>query len=333
MKKTYVAVDLCRFIFSILVIVVHTYPFYDVAPTVGFISSNILGRLIIPFFFICAGYFFQKGNLLKDSQRFKKYTQKLIRLYLVWCLIFLPLGLYRVSYTINISPALFIPAAFVAMGTVGTYFHLWYMIALIGSCFFSYYFLKKFSLNSLLTLSGIFYLLGCVETYYGVLPLSIQNPINFYFSIFFTTRNAIFLGIFLFAIGLWIAQQDLDLKIKHPFRYFLFSLIVFFIEAFQVRSHGWAIDYNFYLSLIPVSIFWFIFLLHVELKEKWNSLLLRQYSVIIYLSHGIFLELVPLFLKLIHSPLFSNGAFRLFSVLIPTLILSYFIKNYLPQLQ
>lgn len=322
-----------RIFCSVMVIVVHTYPFYEAFPTLGFISSNIIGRILIPFFFICAGYFFQKGDLVHSKERFKHYSSKLLRLYLLWSLLYIPFGIYHLSYTMTLHPYLWAPAAILALGTFGTYFHLWYMAALIGAVFFCFYYLKKFSLNSLLILSGLLFIVGCVETYYGALPLLVQQSVDLYLSIFFTTRNVLFLGIFLFSLGLWIAKIDLNLQMKHPGRWSLLFFVLFVIEAFFVRSQGWALDYNFYFLVIPFSVCWFCFLLNKKLTLRCNPLVLRQYSVIIYFSHGIFLELVPFLLKTINSDLFSNGAFRLFSVLIPTLFLSVFIKRYIPQLQ
>ncbi len=333
MKKNYVAVDLMRVFCSFMVVVVHTYPFYDSFPIIGFISSNIIGRTLIPFFFICAGYFFKKGNLLNNHQRYKKYLSKLIRLYLIWSLLYIPFGIYRLSYTMPLETSLWFPAAILALVNFGTYFHLWYMAALIGSVFFCYHYLKRFSLSSLLIISGLLFILGCSETYYGILPQLLKQSVDAYMIIFFTTRNALFLGFFLFSIGIWIGTYDFNKTIPHLKQYCLLFFFLFVVESFFVRSKGWAIDYNFYFLLIPFSFFWFCLLLNSNLKEKWDTLALRQYSVIIYFSHGIFLELVPLILLYFNSDLFSNGAFRLTSVLLPTLILSYFIKNHIPQLQ
>ncbi|MFV0480325.1 MAG: acyltransferase family protein [Anaerorhabdus sp.] len=333
MKKNYQAIDIMRVVCSIMVIVVHTYPFYERFPLIGFFSSNIFGRILIPFFFICAGYFFQKGDLVNKKDKFKSYSSKLIRLYLLWSILYIPFGIFKLSYTFPIEPILWFPAAILSLGTFGTYFHLWYMAALIGAVFFCYYYLKKFSLNSLLILGAALFTFGCVETYYGALPTIVQGGIDVYMSIFFTTRNALFMGIFLFSIGLWIAKKDFNKTMPHPGVYAALFFTLFVVEALFVRSKGWAIDYNFYFLVVPFSFFWFCFLLNLDLNTKWDCLALRQYSVIIYFSHGIFLELVPLVLNLMSSNLYSIGAFRLFSVLIPTLVLSYWIKHHVPQLQ
>lgn len=47
--RQYPAVDAMKFVCAFLVIVVHTYPFYEVWPDLGFVTSNILGRIVIPF--------------------------------------------------------------------------------------------------------------------------------------------------------------------------------------------------------------------------------------------------------------------------------------------
>ena len=65
MRKQYNSIDLMKFFCSLMVIVIHTYPFYETFPTIGFTSSNIIGRIVIPFFFISAGYFLDKGKVIQ----------------------------------------------------------------------------------------------------------------------------------------------------------------------------------------------------------------------------------------------------------------------------
>ena len=79
--RQYPAVDMMKFICAFLVIVVHTYPFYEVWPDLGFVTSNILGRIVIPFFFISAGYFMQIGRCHKDENYFRSYIKRLVKLY------------------------------------------------------------------------------------------------------------------------------------------------------------------------------------------------------------------------------------------------------------
>lgn len=333
MKKNYNAIDLMKFISSFLVIIVHTYPFYTRMPTLGFVTSNILGRLVIPFFFIAAGYFFQLSN--PSPERFKKYIFKLIKLYLIWSILYIPFGIHRLNTFMDMTPLLWAAGSFFAILNFGTYFHLWYMAALIFAITFCYYFTKKFSMKTLLLVGVLLFGVGCLETYYGFIPDGLfKQGFNNYMALFFTTRNGLFFGILFVSIGMYIAKYDVQSKIKY---YRLFALLCFValcIEAFSIRLLGAAIDYNFYFMVVPFSFFWFITLLNTQLNLNWNFQNLREYSVIIYFSHGIFLELIPMILNTYHlSSYFDSGLFRFVSVLFPTLIISYVIKHYIPLLR
>ncbi|MEG0239888.1 acyltransferase [Anaerorhabdus sp.] len=332
MKKNYNAIDLMKFISAFLVIIVHTYPFYTSIPTLGFITSNIVGRVVIPFFFVAAGYFFQKGN--PTPERFKKYTIKLVRLYLVWSVLYIPLGIHLLNGFMEMTPVLWAAGSFLALVNFGTYFHLWYMAALIFAICFCYFYLKKFSMKSLLIVGLILFIFGCLETYYGIIPNgAFLDAFNIYLMIFFTTRNGLFFGILFVSMGMFIAKINLAEKIKHAWVYAIFFFIALCIEAFSIKSFGWAIDYNFYFMVVPFSFFWFITLLNTNIKWKVDFAAMREYSVIIYFSHGIFLELIPILLGTQYGYLFDSGVFRLFSVLIPTLLVSYLIKHKIPLLK
>lgn len=331
-KKNYNAVDLMKFFASIMVIVVHTHPFSESLPYIGFISSNIVGRILIPFFFICSGYFFQKGN--PTNEKFKKYIFKLLKLYLIWSVLYIPFGINRVSSYLDMTPILWFGASFLSFLNFGTYFHLWYMAALIFSITVCYYYLKKYSMKSLLIISTIFFAIGCIETYYGMLPEGIiKTGVNIYFSILFTTRNGIFYGLLFVSMGMAISKYDIASKVKKPFIWSLLFFTLMCVEAFTLKNLNWAIDYNFYFMVAPFSFFWFCTLVKTNVSFKFNYPMLREYSVIIYFSHGIFLELIPMMLGTNYGYLFENGFFRLVSVMIPTLILSYIIKHKIPLLR
>ncbi|MEG0177154.1 acyltransferase [Anaerorhabdus sp.] len=334
MKKNYNAIDIMKFISAFLVIIVHTYPFYTSVPTFGFITSNIVGRVVIPFFFLAAGYFFQKGNPSKE--RFKKYTFKLLRLYIVWSVLYIPLGIHLLNGFMEMTPVLWAAGSFLALVNFGTYFHLWYMAALIFAIVFCYYYLRKFSMKSLVIVGFILFCFGCLETYYGLIPNgTFLDALNIYLMIFFTTRNGLFFGILFVSLGMAVAKYDLASKVKYS-HISLLSLVFFIalcVEAFSIKSLGWAIDYNFYIMVVPFSYCWFVTLLKTNVTLKLDYAALREYSVIIYFSHGIFLELIPILLGTQYGYLFDSGVFRLFSVLIPTLLVSYLIKHKIPLLQ
>ena len=329
------AIDLMKFVCSILVIIVHTHPFYEKLPDVGFVFSNILGRIIIPFFFISSGYFMQKGLKGKSNSYFKKYIHRIIKLYLIWSFICLPAGYLLVNNVIQLKGFEWVIALIAGLFYAGTYYHLWYMAALIFAMIFCYLWLKKFSMKSLLILGGILLMIGCVETYHALFKNTLlENPLHIYFSIFHTTRNGLFFGTLYVALGLYIAQTDLDLQIQHRFIKSVFFFVLLIIEAFTTRIHHWAIDYNMYFMAVPFTFYWFCWLLNTQCPWKLNYKSLREYSTIIYFSHGMYLEYVPWLLNIFgFASWFDHGLFRITSVLTLTLFTSVLIKRYIPILK
>ncbi len=334
MNKTITSIDLMKFIFSILVIVVHTYPFYETLPDVGFITSNIIGRCAIPFFFVSAGYFLEKGLKNKPKNYFKQYIKRLFILYILWSIICIPAGVHLLSNYIEITTPLIWPLGIVVgFLYAGTYYHLWYMNALIFAIIFCVFWLKKFSIKSLLIISALLLCFGLTETYFGLFENTfIYNTLSSYYSIFVTSRNGLFFGIFYVALGIYNAKEDCNLKIKHSLLKTILFFLLFFIEAQIVRYYGWAIDYNFYILIIPFTFYFFNWLLNHPCKLKLDYKALREYSTIIYFSHGMFLAYVPWFLPQDLKYLYDLGWFRLSSVLSLTLLTSYFIRKKLKYL-
>ena len=330
-RQPYHAVDLMKWICSLLVIVVHTYPFYEVLPDVGFVTSNILGRIVIPFFFVSAGYFMQIGLTHKQEGYFRSYMLRLIRLYLIWSLLYIPFGMHKLSSMMEIHGWMWLGALAVGLLNTGTYYHLWYMAALIFAMLFCWLLSRKLSLKVLLGIGAGLFLIGLFETYNGLIAGGwLRQTLDLYLMFMFTTRNGLLFGVLFVALGMFLAQHQRWRKIPHPFRLAALSFILLVIEAFSVRSMQLALDYNMYLMTVPFTLFWFCGLLQSRLDWPLPYRQLRESSTLIYFTHGFFLELGEILL----GPLYLNhGAVRFFFVFPLTLICAEIIRRKLPMLK
>ncbi len=333
MKKSYHSIDLAKLFFSIVVIVFHTYPFYETHPDIGFISSNVIGRMAIPFFFVASGYFLYIGYS-KDENYLKKYLKRMFQLYILWSIICLPAGIHLASSYITIShPAMWIAILLIGIFYSGTYFHLWYMVALIFSSFICIQWIKRFSLKSLLIFSSFLLCFAFTEAYYHLFEGTVFFPIlKSYFELFFTARNGLFYGLFFVALGIFIAKHQTFTKIKYPFIKFVLVFILYFIETQIVRENQWAIDYNVYILSAPLIFYFFNWLLITSCPLQLNYTAIRQYSTIIYFSHGMFLEYIPWYLPIEFQYLYDIGWFRFTSVFALTIITSIIIKKHFKKL-
>ena len=320
MKKNYNAIDLVKFICAIIVITVHTHPLYETNETLNFISSNVIGRIVIPFYLLCAGYFFQQGILSNSKDYYKKYLHRISKIYIIWSIITIPAGILLISKYIDINPITSIVGLIIGIIYSGTYYHLWYMAALIFSIFILYNLNKYIRLRTLLICTLLLYCIGLTETYYHLFTiLGLNHIIDPYFNIFITTRNGLFFGLLFVCIGMILYKYPC--RIKHIKRYILLFSILLFIEAFTVKNYNLALDYNMYISNIPLIYFLVSYLLRVNLTLNLDYKKLRVYSTLLYFSHGMFLEYIPLIFNIYDT----NGLFRISSVLICSFLCSYII--------
>lgn len=96
--KQYAAVDIAKYVSALLVVAIHTYPFLEISETFNTLFIAIVCRLAVPFFFVSSGYFlFRKlnGTKKQNLNRLKKYLWRLISLYLVWTVIYIPYTIWN----------------------------------------------------------------------------------------------------------------------------------------------------------------------------------------------------------------------------------------------
>ena len=93
-KEQYNNIDLFKIIFAIIVVMIHTKPFMDVSVLANWYFSNTIANLAVPFFFVTSGFllFRKLANCDADArgEGVKKYLIHIIRMYLIWCVIWIP---------------------------------------------------------------------------------------------------------------------------------------------------------------------------------------------------------------------------------------------------
>lgn len=131
----YSGIDLAKFICSILVVTIHIPPFGLNSPINGYINCY-LARLAVPFFFIASSFFlFSKCQKTpgETASIVKQYLLRIIKLYLIWSLIYLPISLVQI-YESNGGFSVLAIFDFIRQTLfVGSFVHLWYLVALVVS--------------------------------------------------------------------------------------------------------------------------------------------------------------------------------------------------------
>lgn len=326
-KKYYPAIDIMKLVCSILVIAVHTNPLRPQFPFGNFILINVFGRIIVPFFFISTSFFFAQQLYKKGDGYFKPYIMKLIKMYLIWFIIYIPFGLYRLPEMIQmeITPLIWVGVIVEGLLFHGSYFHLWYIAALIVGITLVYFLQKKISFKWIFVISSILFLFGLSETYIDVVKhIPIFNSItDFYFQWFITTRNGVFFGMMFISLGFELAKEKPMIKIKRPGMLSIIFFALLLIEAVLLREFSEPLNYNMLLMQIPFTVCFFEYLKTIQFKQYKVPKSFSEYNTKFYLTHAMFLELIPLALIPLHATvLWDQGWFRFFSVLLCTYVLS-----------
>lgn len=221
LKKTekYPGLDLIKFIMAAAVVAIHVIPHIKITEQIY--KYQIVEGLIRPavgFFFLAAGFLLAKKLLKAPTYEEKKkiiiaYALRLIKLYLVWSIIYLPLAI--TDYMRNKFALGYCIKSYI-QGLIFTGEHynswiLWYLLSSIYACFFVLLLLKiNVKERTLLVISGFMFLLNYFINY--VVAGNLAGP--FYdgmrIVVDATIQNGRILGGLCFIpLGMYLCQKKL----------------------------------------------------------------------------------------------------------------------------
>lgn len=275
-KSEFVFLDLFKFLFACTIPILHlAFRNHSILTT---ILQQYIARLGVPFFFCVSGFLLAIKLWNQENQRFilLHYLKHILRLYLVWMIIYLPLTIIDYTHYNNITlaildflkSALFLPPGF-----------LWFLIA----CAFAAIPFCLISNRKLLyCCSIILYIIGVLGNSY-VYIIGAESSI--YYKIFLTTRNGLFFALPFFCCGELIIYLRKKFTSKIMLSMSMVSFFLLVIEISFVRTKNsilaiTGIDNSMYF-LLPVFITFFItYLSQITSQISFKSL--RIYSTGIY---------------------------------------------------
>lgn len=172
--NSFSSLDLLKFAMAIVVVAIHTAPFEYLL--VGRLRTYYDSTVIIavPFFFMCSGFLFQiRLDKYKETEKtilFKRYIYKLIKMYVIWTVIYLPLtiyGFYISNTGLRDSVFYFLRGVFLR-GENYYSWPLWYLLSMILCMTFLFFLYKRgFSYKFILLISLVFYFVSiCLNSPY-----------------------------------------------------------------------------------------------------------------------------------------------------------------------
>lgn len=274
-------IDVLKIAMAFLVIALHIFPVSGIEGFWGLISyeiANGITRIAVPTFFIISGYFLR--NKLDDKEYLLKYAWRILVLYLIWQLIYLP-DLIRFYNLGRFS------ATDAILKLVYGYWHLWYLLATVLAVFLLYFSrkwplnIKYFAIVSLLFFGYGFQILHQADFFKHY--ESVRNMYSF----IGTTRNFLFLAFPAMLIGTLYEHWKVPFsKIKG----LLFPLFIGMLleNYWYYIHHVKALD--FLLLLIPICMI--LFYTVNESKAITNVKFNPSVSLGIYLCHPYAIRLI-----------------------------------------
>ena len=325
-KVCYQGIDVMKFIMALFIVVLHTHPFVDVNDTLSFLTTDIMGRVSVPFFFAATGFLLEKqiGQQKEKREIIAPYIRKLLILYCIWTVVYLPIIIYEKIIVSDTSLVYDVFAIVRDFFFTGSYAQLWYLPATAVGLVIVYVLRKYAGERGCSILLFILFCMGLLtQSYFGLLlkivPVDglLWKLMKLVKMAMVTCRNGIFFGGIFLYMGMWIARCNIKVKTFAAVFGLSVSIVFFTAEASCLQKIGMVREQDMYLMLLPVVFFLILFALSLTVKA--DTVFLRKMSINIYFVHMIF--------KFIYRTLIEEHhdyGLRFFGfVLCGTLIVSY----------
>ena len=333
MIKQFKSLDLAKFIAALLIIVIHTAPFRTYSSVITFGLRNIVCVVAVPFFFVCSGFLlFSKLQTLSDPKEqnsyMVKHIKRLLIMYLIWSLVYLPFVIYKWTLKTNPNYLLCVLEYAKDFFFEGSYLTIWFLPALIFASILVFLLRKKLSFNKIFIISLPFYIFAIFGSSYFGLTIKVpffERIYEGYYYFFDSIKNGLLFGFLFVTIGGMFTENDYKMSWWLSIGLLILFFILFAVEEFIIAK----LDLNLRgvdttLFLVPLSFLIFYNLLHLTIN--WNDSLmifLRKMSMLMFLTQRIPISIIELFFS--YTIIYTNSLLFFFTVLSFTFGISFMI--------
>ncbi|MGX7666835.1 acyltransferase family protein [Flavobacterium pedocola] len=279
------SLDFVKLLLAFLIIALHIFPIKGLSGWQALVSyeiANGITRIGVPSFFIISGYLLRKK--LDDGLYLKRYCRRIVILYLVWQLIYLPdmIRSYRLGW---------FDTSELVYKLIYGYWHLWYLLATVigvGLLYLS----RRWAVKQKMVLGVSLFVLGyAFQLLYKDKSLDVFPVLKVVYEVMGTTRNGLFFAFPFLLLGTlyehWKIKKE---TIAYLMPLFFIGLLLESYFYFTLKLG--ALD--FYVFMLPVSML--VLLWAVESGINWNISIPSSLSLGIYLCHPYMIRLVYEFL-------------------------------------
>lgn len=270
-------IDVAKLVAAFLVVGIHTDLFGDCNEQLQFLFTGLLCRMGVPFFAICSGYY------LAEKESLMPQWKKLVKLYLIWSIIYLVWLQYNWIDTGYVSLNAYIGYC-KSMLLSGSYFHLWYVLYVIYALPV-YWLVKKYvPIKSWMPLIVLLY--GFAALQYGYqkwLPDEVNAAMSSVNG-FYALTSAQFVLLPMLLTGGYLKRKGIPRQ-GRSITLFLLSAALLVTEGEILFAHGMRLV-SYVLMILPTAATIFCVLQNMTL----HSFPLKQcgeLSLLVYCIHPI----------------------------------------------
>ena len=284
-RRNYNSLDLCKFIMAFAVVAIHTHPLEICTNDLLFSFYKSFTAIAVPFFFIAAGFLLGRKldypiiNSESNNKVILKYMLKILKMYLFWTVIYLPLAIYNLCSTSkNLTRAILTYAkGLFFTGEHYNSWHLWYLLSTIYALVLLMVLIKhNKSIYTIVIIGAVIYVLSIIITYFssisGDLPsylIVLQKVIKHTIS-----NGKILTGMFYIPIGILLSKKTLPIKVSWMI------LVIAYISNVLVDSIGISSIFEAVSAIALFGVF-----SSINLPDSIVYSRMRKISTVVYFIH------------------------------------------------
>ncbi len=289
--KKYNGINLMKYLMAVCVIAIHLQPLVKVNNEylLNFYESIIY--LAVPFFFIVTGFLIGQRlscldkYSLKDGDILKKRIKKVLKLYIVFNIVYLPLTLYgylKFGYSITFCIQDFI-RGFILVGEHYNSWVLWYLLSeFYGLCLIYFLYKKGVNFKNIIYVGIFFYVLGISINYIFELDVTtglmgkIKELLQYLFG-YYNLSGRLFTSMLYLSIGMYLSRYN-------PYKFKIMYVILLILSAIIINTTitNYVLDQ---IMIVISSILLFILSLRLEFRDNVIFEYLRLTSIDMYFWH------------------------------------------------
>lgn len=292
------SLDYFKLCAALLVVAIHTSPLSLLNGSADFVLTRIVARIAVPFFLMVTGYFLLPQYLFERTKDFKplfRFLKKTLLLYCVAVILYLPVNIYAGQLE-----GMGITGILRMLVFDGTFYHLWYLPAVILGVLLLVFLSRKFSFGVVAWTALALYLIGLLgDSYYGLASKSsvLSEIYETLFRISSYTRNGFLYAPVFLIMGAHARKWRRNSPAIMVFIGLICSAVLMVFEGTMLHRLDVQRHDSMYLALLPCMFFLFRILLSIEVKPVKA---LRTISTWIYVIHPMVIICVRGAAKLLH---------------------------------